>query len=419
MLVRLLHSLGLTNLSDQQLASFYALPPAIRRRSFAQLSRCLAGTTFGIATAASVLAASLLILRPGPILRPPELAINESIRRIEETTGTLAAQSEQWQRSLNDLSDELQKHGRTDLAAQVREYGATSLAYASGEEACSSDFFRKRLEQFLRNLEVAVREKRTEIQHVPAAICLVRPRQVDMKWHFPASFYPSTSRIEAIGYGLDKAKEDGIRLLVISEDGKRRDETAALHVINAHKVDMTLGEAGLHIQMSDRTLVLGNQEGTFEIPCVWPGPMTHVASPEQVVEIRIDYYTTDDDKDAEDTVKHSIIANNVEVSAASYDGRIRWPDHTGPEPYGRRAVGLFVLPVVDQAARTFKLSQPVEPGKKIPGRLTVSKTPTDQGWHFRVELYGKTNKGRVLRYDHDWNDRFRARHQLQAWDFTW
>src|SRR5437762_1043537 len=62
--------------------------------------------------------------------------------------------------------------------------------------------------------------------------------------------------------------------------------------------------------------------------------------------------------------------------------------------------------------RTFELDKGVEVGKNIAGKLIITKKGTDQGWEFRVQLYGITNRGREIRYEKgDWKTFFKGNHQ--------
>ena len=180
-------------------------------------------------------------------------------------------------------------------------------------------------------------------------------------------------------------------------------------------------------------ITIGGVTGTRrELPIVWdaqpplpqPPPI-----PEMVTSVEVAFYSTSDDKDPEDTVNVSVLADDVEV--ASYHGSAgeRWPNWSGPYPCryinGRAPFWLHTPDWSwpnqgnDSSPRTFALQKQVQPGQAIRGRLALTKTGTDQGWNFRVELYANTTKGHRLRYDNNWSDSFKGGRQSQSWTFNW
>jgi hypothetical protein len=397
-----------------------------------------------------------------------QAAGDRALGTISITSADWQSQSKLWRDALKDLQKDFAANNERLLGDTLRNTADAIISHTGGEFRADVDYLQTKLQDTRKFVAQSLRTAREElekakknrdasrVQGILDGIANIKiwddpfivsftPNHVELAWtDYTATAFTITSerRIEAGGWGFDRPVGDDLAtsLEIIDSSGTSR----TVRSPNISKTSNYLLQVALdqitpnglvgQFKSGDRKLVVVcglGPNNRRELPIEWrdvprkPDDPKPVPVAEMVMEIRIDYYTTDDDKDREDTVRHSLTSNNVEVSAAAYDGGVLWDDHTGPEPYGRRLQRFalinrdILVPVVDEHARTFRLSQPIETGKNIAGKFTVTKVPTDKGWNFRVELYGKTNKGRLLRYDHGWNDRFRGRHQSQVWDFNW
>jgi hypothetical protein len=398
-------------------------------------------------------------------------AVDRADHTIKTESRDWRTESQQWRASLKELEETFTKNGEALLGRELRNTADHAISHLSGETRADIDYLELCIKGNLRVVKMALQDARDKVEkakerhdsHVlPDIFKTIGETKV---WHDPAivSFVPNHvvmrvngsdsskfsvtdgQRIEANGWGFDRPAGEQLNLSLDVVNAKgviKKLATATILKTSNYQLQVMLDPQGNGFVRDDKKLVFVCGDGPNnrrELAILWD--LTDVeneearrraeaeklrkeaeenAKREFVTKIRIEYHTLSDDKDEEDSVQHSIVANNVELSSGEYSKGEVWPDWKGPFPARRTRIGPFLAYDFGHPEdRTFALSQPVELGKNVGGRFTVTKKPTNKGWDFRVEVYGITNKGRTLRYDNNWRDFFKNGRQSHTWDFNW
>jgi len=381
--------------------------------------------------------------------------------RIKIESDDWKKESERWRDQLVGVHGAFSKEGLADVATRFQGASESIGSHFSAETRADMDYLEVKIKDnlaaMLRELQ-GTREKikgaknkedinnaftslnKFKVWHDPTIVAFV-PSFLAINWENRDKFKAHDTIIKAYGWGFDRPDgELRAKLEVSKKDMKtvRPFENATFSHTTNYLAQIAIDTHPDQLKEDDRFIFLTVGEGPNtrrELPITWdsrPPPPVPPPVPESIISVEVAFYSTDDDKDPEDTVTVSFLANNAQVASWTGSQGERWWDWKGPFPcrwvdpprgipfvVGKYPDWFFRGQGNDPAPRTFKLSQDVQPGRAIPGRLIVTKTGTDQGWHFRVELWATTNKGQRLRYDHDWNDKFGGKHQSKTWDFNW
>jgi hypothetical protein len=400
-----------------------------------------------------------------------EKKINDMIFAVDRCRGTLQQESGEWKNESKawregffQLEKDFDRSGERLLGQTLRQTADYAIAHTGSEFRADIKYLQARLFDTLKAVDRALQDAKKDIQEAkkdrdkskvrvvfdrlanlkiwddPTIISFV-PNHIQMEWNqsregSQTRFQISSAsrRIEANGWGFEQEHPEDLKITLqaIDKAGKPRPLAKSYHSpTTEYLLQLTLFTEDF--QEGDKQLVVACSTSASIrnrfLPIGWPNPPTAVpptpppVPPEIVTEVEIRYYTLGDDKDKEDTVSFALLADNKEVAKGSHGANEVWPDWTGPWPAPlkrRHGWPPFYRDFSDAKLRTCAVSLPIEVGKNVPGRLLLSKTGSDQGWEFRIELRAKTNRSNTKEYHTGaWKDFFKKARQSNSWDFIW
>ena len=215
----------------------------------------------------------------------------------------------------------------------LRDYSVRVLGDAGTEFRCNVDFLRTRLRQTLDEPQVSLAQQTRYVLAGPSGHLLVQPSLAstwDGRDHETFFQKSNLTTIEAEGYDF-RAKNNGLKLVVLGQDGKERDETRTIsghHLLQA-PVDFRRDRRKVPAVRSTAyppgpkvTSSKFRSPGRPIVPPVYVAPL-----PPRVASVIVHIDTTDDDKDREIRFTYSVRQGNTVLASTTVgDGEV-WKDH--------------------------------------------------------------------------------------------
>ncbi|RYU95259.1 hypothetical protein [Emticicia agri] len=171
---------------------------------------------------------------------------NNTVALIDDAIDEITHESESWQATLQELSDNLTDEAQSTIRNEVQNLATRTIAAAGSEIRCNVDFLGARVVQALQRIKAELLNK--PIPQRNPAICQVIPTAIDM------NLTPNRrNKVDISGYDFDNQP---LKLYLITNDNQRTDVTHAINRLSHYHLVLNLGSNGVLLNETSSRLVL-------------------------------------------------------------------------------------------------------------------------------------------------------------------
>jgi hypothetical protein len=231
---------------------------------------------------------------------------------FEEAIRTIDQNSKEWQTTVTKLEQDLVAQGQSTLANEVQSLANRTISTGGIELRCNIDFIGRRVNQGLRRILARLNED--PIPPLTPAYCTVDPPEI------PIELIRQHRLTSLHYYGYDMFEHDAsdsrMKIILRDREGKEQDISFAMALPTHYLMTVRLADDRIHFtNQTDKLIVRYDQDilSTINVIQLPPPP----PPPPVLTQARVNFYTTDDNKDGDTRVTVSIDCNNRSIASVS------------------------------------------------------------------------------------------------------